>query len=134
MWQASAVDEELIVFFDRDCLLCESAVKWLNRMDDNDRLKFAPLQGGTAKRYGIDLSNDSMAFVERGQIYRASEAARRAFWNAGGGGVFLAWLIMPLPIVLRDWVYQWVAKNRKRLVKNKGCGLAEEGMGRKMIK
>lgn len=134
MWQASAVDEELIVFFDRDCLLCESAVKWLNRMDDNDRLKFAPLQGETAKRYGIDLSNDSMAFVERGQIYRASEAARRAFWNAGGGGVFLAWLIMPLPIVLRDWVYQWVAKNRKRLVKNKGCGLAEEGMGRKMLK
>nr|MBR9811657.1 DUF393 domain-containing protein [bacterium] len=134
MWQASAVDEELIVFFDRDCLLCESAVKWLNRMDDNDRLKFAPLQGETAKRYGIDLSNDSMAFVERGQIYRASEAARRALWNAGGGGVFLAWLIMPLPIVLRDWVYQWVAKNRKRLVKNKGCGLAEEGMGRKMLK
>ena len=48
MWQASTVDEELIVFFDGDCLLCEGAVKWLNRMDDNDRLKFAPLQEGEA--------------------------------------------------------------------------------------
>ena len=66
MWQASTVDEELIVFFDGDCLLCEGVVKWLNRMDDNDRLKFAPLQGETAKRYGIDLSDDSMAFAECG--------------------------------------------------------------------
>ena len=134
MWQASTVDEELIVFFDGDCLLCEGAVKWLNRMDHNDRLKFASLQGETAKRYGIDLSDDSMAFAERGEIFRASEAARRAFWNAGGGGVFLACLIMPLPIILRDWGYHWVAKNRKRLVKNKGCGLPEEGIDRKMLK
>ena len=98
VWQASDVDEELIVFFDGDCLLCQGAVKWLNRIDGNDRLKFSPLQGETAKRYRIDLSDDSMAFAERGKIYRASEAARRAFWNAGGGGIFLACLIMALPI------------------------------------
>ena len=133
VWQASDVDEELIVFFDGDCLLCQGAVKWLNRIDGNDRLKFSPLQGETAKRYRIDLSDDSMAFAERGKIYRASEAARRAFWNAGGGGIFLACLIMALPIAFRDWVYQWVAKNRKRLVKNKRCDLPEEGMRRKTL-
>ena len=133
MWQASLVDEELIVFFDGNCLLCQGAVKWLNRIDGNDRLKFAPLQGETAGRYEIDLSEDSMAFAERGNIYRASEAARRAFWNAGGGGIFLAFLIMALPIALRDWGYQWVAKNRKRLVENRRCDLPEEGMNRKTL-
>jgi predicted DCC family thiol-disulfide oxidoreductase YuxK len=134
MWQASEVDEELIVFFDEDCLLCQGAVKWLNRIDGNDRLKFAPLQGETAERYEIDLSDDSMAFAERGNIYRAGEAARRAFWNAGGWGVFLACLIMALPDALRDWAYQWVAKNRKCLVKNRRCDLPEEGMNRKTLK
>ena len=133
MWQASVVEEELIVFFDGDCLLCQGVVKWLNRMDGDDRLKFAPLQGETTRRYGIDLSDDSMAFVERGETYRASEAARRAFWHAGGGGVFLAGLLMSLPIAYRDWAYQWVAKNRKRLVKNSGCELPEEGMSRKTL-
>lgn len=133
MWQASVVDGELIVFFDGDCLLCQSAVKWLNRIDGNDRLKFAPLRGETAERYGIDVSDDSMAFAERGKIYRASEAARRAFWNAGGWGVFLACLIMALPRALQNWGYQWIAKNRKRLVKNKRCGLPEEGMSRKTL-
>ena len=34
---------------------------------------------------------------------------------------------MPLPIALRDWGYQWVAKNRKRLVKNKRCEFAGRG-------
>ncbi|MEO1833046.1 MAG: DUF393 domain-containing protein [Akkermansiaceae bacterium] len=127
------MDEELIVFFDGNCLLCQGAVKWLNRIDGNDRLKFAPLQGETAGRYEIDLSDDSMAFAERGNIYRASEAARRAFWNAGGGGIFLAFLITALPIALRDWGYQWIAKNRKRLVKNTRCDLPEEGMNRKTL-
>ena len=133
MLQANLVDEELIVCFDGNCLLCQGAVKWLNRIDGNDRLKFAPLQGETAGRYEIDLSDDSMAFAERGNIYRASEAARRAFWNAGGGGIFLAFLIMALPIALRDWGYQWIAKNRKHLVKNRRCDLPEEGMNRKTL-
>ena len=133
-WQASVVKEELIVFFDGDCLLCQAAVKWLNRMDDGDRLTFASLQGKTAKIYGIDLSDDSMAFIERGEIYRSCEAARRAFWHAGGmAGVCLAGLLTLLPITLRNWGYQWVAKNRKRLFRNQSCNLSEEGMNQKML-
>ncbi|MDB4502157.1 MAG: DUF393 domain-containing protein [Akkermansiaceae bacterium] len=132
-WQASVVEEELIVFFDGDCLLCQGAVKWLNRLDGEDRLKFAPLQGETAKNYEIDRSDDSMAFAEQGVIYRASEAARRAFWHAGGGGAFIAGFLTLLPVTLRNWGYQWVARNRKRLVKSEACGLPEEGMREKML-
>ena len=127
------MEGELIVFFDGDCLLCQGAVKWLNRLDGADRLKFAPLQGDTAKQYKIDLSDDSMAFAERGEIYRASEAARRAFWIAGGGGAFIAGLLILMPMSIRDWGYQWVAKNRKRLVTSEACGIPEEGMREKML-
>ncbi|MEN8785985.1 MAG: DUF393 domain-containing protein [Akkermansiaceae bacterium] len=133
MWQASVVEGKLIVFFDGDCLLCQGAVKWLNRLDGSDRLNFAPLQGETAKKYKIDLSDDSMAFAERGEIYRASEAARRAFWNAGGGGAFIAGFLTLMPMNIRNWGYQWVAKNRKRLVKSEACGILEEGMRKKML-
>ena len=132
-WQASLVEGELIVFFDGDCLLCQGAVKWLNRLDGADRLNFAPLQGETAKKYKIDLSDDSMAFAERGGIYRASEAARRAFWNAGGGGAFIAGLLILIPTGIRNWGYRWIAKNRKRLIKSEACGIPEEGMREKML-
>ena len=133
-WQASVVEEKLIVFFDGDCLLCQGAVKWLDRLDGDDHLKFAPLQGETAKSYDIDLSDDSMAFAERGEVYRASEAARRAFWHAGGAGAFIACLLTILPMSLRNWGYQWVARNRKRLVQSEACGIPEEGMRDKMLR
>ena len=132
-WQASVVEEELIVFFDGDCLLCQGAVKWLNRLDGDDYLKFAPLQGETAKDCEIDLSDDSMAFSERGEIYRASEAARRAFWHAGGGGAIIAGILTVLPKPLRNWGYHWVARNRTRLVKSEACGIPEQGMKEKML-
>jgi predicted DCC family thiol-disulfide oxidoreductase YuxK len=74
-----------------------------------------------------------MAFAEQGVIYRASEAARRAFWHAGGGGAFIAGFLTLLPVTLRNWGYQWVARNRKRLVKSEACGLPEEGMREKML-
>ena len=124
---------ELIVFFDGECLLCQNAVRWLNRLDEGDRLRFARLQGETAAEYAIDLTDDSMALVSGGQVYRASEAARRAFWAAGGVGTLVAGVLTLLPLKLRDWSYQWIARNRKRLVRSEACDLPEEGMREKMM-
>ena len=123
----------MIVFFDSDCLMCQGALRWLNRLDARDRLLFAPLNGETAKDLAIASDDDSMAFVKDGNIYRASEAARMAFCEAGGMGGVIGLFLKLLPLGLRDWGYRWIARNRKRLVKNDACGIPEEGMREKLL-
>lgn len=122
----------MIVFFDSDCLMCQGALKWLNRLDGDDRLLFAPLTGETARSFAIDLADDSMAVVDGGEIWRASEAARLAFRRAGGLGTLFAGILALIPLGMRTWGYHWIARNRKRLVKNEACGIPEEGMREKM--
>lgn len=132
-WQAPLVRDETIVFFDSDCLMCQASLKWLNRIDAHDRLRFAPLSGKTARERGVSTAEDSMALILAGETYRASEAARLAFAEAGGVGCILALILQLIPFPLRDWGYRGIAKNRKALFKKKSCELPEEGMMRKLL-
>ena len=132
-WQASLVSEEIIVFFDSECLLCQGALRWLNRMDSADRLRFAPLGGETAKSWELLREEDSMGIVIEGKVFRASEAARFAFREAGGVGLLLAGLLEIIPLSLREWGYRWIAKKRKSFVRKESCELLEEGMREKLL-
>ena len=132
-WQASLVSEGTIVFFDSDCLMCQGALRWLNRMDSQDRLRFAPLSGETAKEWGISTSDDSMGLVKDGETYRASEAARLAFYEAGGLGLLVAGTLRMIPLSMREWGYRWIARHRKSLVRKGSCDLPEEGMREKLL-
>ena len=123
----------MIVFFDSDCLFCKGGVRWLNRLDAKDRLRFAPLSGETSKNWKIDTTDDSMAFIQNGVTYRASEAARLAFQTAGGVGTLFALGLKLLPLKIRNWGYHVIARNRKKLLKNETCELPEEGMREKLL-
>lgn len=125
--------KKMIVFFDGECQLCQSSLKWLNRVDGEDRLLFAPLQGETARRHEIDRENDSLAVIEDGEVWRASEAVMRACLRAGGPGLILGGILLLIPEPLREWGYRVVARNRLRLMKGGACGLPEEGMREKLL-
>lgn len=128
------MNEEVIVFFDGNCLFCQGSLRWLHRLDDADALRFAPLGGKTAKRWGVlTTSDDSMGLVVDGEVYRASEAARLAFWYAGGVGVLVALLIKAVPFRFREWGYRWLAKNRLKLGDGASCAVPEAGLREKML-
>ena len=128
------MNEEVIVFFDGDCLLCQGALRCLHRLDDADVLRFAPLDGVTAKKWEISTEgDDSMGLVADGVVYRASEAARLAFWYAGGVGVLVALLIKAVPLRFREWGYRWIAKNRLKWGNGAGCAVPEAGLREKML-
>lgn len=126
------MDDDRIVFFDGDCLLCQASLKWLNRLDVQDRLVFAPLQGEVARELKIDQAIDSMAFYEGDEVWRSSEAVRRACRAAGGTGLFLWGILSLIPLSFRELGYRIVASNRKRLFRIPSCRLPEEGMSEKM--
>lgn len=122
-----------IVFFDSDCLMCQGAVKWLHRLDAQDRLFFAPLQGETAKAAGVDLDEDSMAFLGRGEVSRAALAVERLLIATGGVAKVAGFLMAATPLPLRDWCYRHIATRRHSISRSASCGVPEEGLKEKML-
>lgn len=122
-----------IVFFDSDCLMCQKAVKWLHRLDGQDRLRFAPLRGEFAKRVGVALNEDSIAFYGKGELNRSALAVERLLIATGGVAALVGILMRACPLSLRDWCYRQIAKRRITISKTLRCGIREPGLNEKML-
>lgn len=106
--------ERRIVFFDGVCGLCNAAVDALIRLDEDGVLRFATLQGETARELlPADRweSLDTMVFWEEGRIYVKSDAALRIALRVGGG-LQVFYPLVAVPRRWRDAVYSFVAKRR----------------------
>ena len=115
-----------IVFFDGECGLCARSVRWLLDHDPSGVLRFAPLQGETARRMGVTPPADRGAWflilADEDGLHARSGATLRAI--ARLGGVFtLARLLLLVPGPLRDGVYDWVARHRDALGGAPACAL-----------
>jgi predicted DCC family thiol-disulfide oxidoreductase YuxK len=106
-----------IVFFDGVCNLCNASVQWLIKRDQKHQFRFAPLQGETAKLH-LKITDEnaipqSVILFENGKVYQKSTAALRLAVKLGFPW-FLAGIFFIIPRFLRDWVYDYIARNRYR--------------------
>ena len=105
-----------IILFDGVCNLCDGVVQFVLKKDKKNRFRFAALQSerGTAllKQFGLSTTNyNSFVLIESGRVYQKSTAALRVLKGLGGVWVLLyGFIIFPRPI--RDYIYDWVARNR----------------------
>ncbi|MBM3417177.1 MAG: thiol-disulfide oxidoreductase DCC family protein [Bacteroidetes bacterium] len=109
-------DDEPIVFFDGVCNFCNYWVIFAIRRDRKKQLKFAPLQGETAKRilpeYSINFTSlSSVILIEKGRVWKQSSAAIRICKHLNGGWKFFYSLII-VPRFIRDFFYNILARNR----------------------
>lgn len=108
--------EPELLFYDGECGLCHGAVKFALRRDaDGSRFRFAPLQGETFARSGIDRTSLPDSFLIRradGAVLTRAGAVAHMLRRLGGPWAFLAWLSGAVPA--RDALYDWVARRRKR--------------------
>lgn len=108
-----------LVFYDGVCGLCDRWIRFLLVRDKQQSLKFAPLQGDTA-RQRTDLPTELRSVVlviqpgtAEERVYFRSEAALRLLDHIGGFWRVVSWLrIIPRP--LRDAVYDAIARYRYR--------------------
>jgi predicted DCC family thiol-disulfide oxidoreductase YuxK len=104
----------IIVFYDGQCGLCNRLVNLLLVLDHKKRLKFAPLQGQTAKtKIPNELSENlnTMALLKNGRVYTKSDAALEVLKTIGG--IFsLFYIFKFIPRFIRDAVYDFISKNR----------------------
>jgi predicted DCC family thiol-disulfide oxidoreductase YuxK len=106
---------ERIVFFDGVCGLCDRTVRMLIARDRHRRLRYAPLQGETARERlattaGQDFS--SIVYLERGARFEQSDAVWRILRALGGFWGVCGLLLRIVPRPIRDFLYRVVAKRR----------------------
>lgn len=117
---------ERIVFFDGVCNFCNYWVQFALKRDKRNLLKFAPLQGKTARLLlpQHDINPDiitSVIFYDNGKVYVESSAALRvslylsSFWK-------VLYIFNVIPLFIRDRIYKWIGKNRyKWFGKKESC-------------
>lgn len=104
-----------IVFFDGYCVLCNGFVDFLLKVDRKEELHFASLQGLSAQKL-LGPTEQEPPFIvyldERGQSTRSTAVLRIL---ARLGGVYrLTGIFYVLPRLIRDGIYNFIAKRRHR--------------------
>jgi predicted DCC family thiol-disulfide oxidoreductase YuxK len=128
--QRSTTTENNIVFFDGFCVLCNSTVALLIKLDKNRVLRYSSLQG----KYAQDVLNlhhiesgASVIFRSEGVSYQKAEAALHILLKLGGLFRFLGGILNLLPLFILDALYDFVARNRYRFFgKNDSCLIPKE--------
>ena len=120
-----------VVFFDGVCGLCNRFVNLVMRLDRNEKLRFAPLQGETAKETLPPLSDDasewSIMYWDGEQVYSGTDA-NIAICRELGGMLSVFTILRIIPRGLREMMYRMVARTRYRLFgKMESCRVPSEG-------
>ena len=113
-------DREIIIY-DGYCNLCSSSVRWVLHNDRKKRFSCIPLQDEHARSLLRDTGGqfqegkgaDSVVLVREGRVfYRSAAALRIASRLRFPWPLLSLFFLVPAPV--RDWVYDLVARNRKR--------------------
>lgn len=102
-----------IVFYDGQCGLCQRSIALLYKIDKNQILYFAPLNGETYKSlYGHQT--DSLAtikFFNENETFQKSSAILEMLWVIGGK-YKIFYLFKLIPAFIRDYLYDKIASKR----------------------
>jgi predicted DCC family thiol-disulfide oxidoreductase YuxK len=109
-------ENDVILFFDGVCGLCNGLVDWLLPRDTRQKLKFSTHQGVTAKKLLSEQHTQDLNTVviwARGKILTRSEAILYCLVEIGGIWS-LCKIFYLIPSFIRDGLYKFIAKNRYR--------------------
>lgn len=107
-----------VILFDGVCNFCDGAVRFIIRRDPKCVFHFGALQSGVGQallsKHGLPADDfDSMVLIEDGRIYQRSTAALRIAKRLRFPWPLL-YVGVALPTLIRDPIYNWVARNRYR--------------------
>lgn len=105
-----------VILFDGVCNYCNWWVSCVLMRDKKKYFYFAPLQSEIGKRVFQSLKSErdilhSLVLIDKGKVFYRSDAAIMIARKLGFPYNFLyAFIVVPRP--LRNWVYDWIARNR----------------------
>ncbi len=116
-----------IILFDGVCNLCNSFVQFVIKYDKKDIFRFVALQSEIGqeiiKNIGLKNKNiDSVVFYESKVTYYIKSNAALEILKNLGGFFWFAYFLKIFPRIIRDFFYDFIAKNRyKWLGKKESC-------------
>ena len=110
-------ENKQLILFDGVCNLCNSSVNYVIKHDKDDVFRFAPLQGETGKaiieKFNLGtLQTDSILLYSEGKNLKIKSSAALAIASKLGFPINLLTAFYIVPPFIRNWVYDYVAKNR----------------------
>lgn len=105
-----------ILFFDGLCHFCDRSVVLVQRYNKKKRIHFAPLQGETAQLLlpNLDPSNlKSLVYYRNGKVFTRSRGVLEVARDMEGLWP-LCYFFIIVPYFIRNWAYDFIAKNRYR--------------------
>lgn len=87
------------------------------KIDKKHLFHFSSLQSKTAAQElpPQDLGLDTIVLLLNSEKSYRSTAVLRIFYELGGGYTLLALVLSIMPVTLRDWFYNLIAKNRYQI-------------------
>lgn len=110
--------DHALILYDGVCHLCQGSVRFIIRRDPKKRFRFGFIQSPAGQAQlrafpSVSEGLDSVVLIEDGRIYTQSTAALRIARRLTGGWPLLYAFIL-MPSVLRDAVYNVIARRRYR--------------------
>jgi predicted DCC family thiol-disulfide oxidoreductase YuxK len=107
-----------VILFDGECNLCNGAVDFVVQRDRHRHFRYASLQSDIGirllEKHGLDAGKlDTIVLIHGGNVYVRSTAALNIAQKLGKAWP-LSGIFFLVPRFIRDYVYDWVAKNRYR--------------------
>lgn len=107
------------VYYDGSCGLCHGAVRWLLAEDRRDVFDFAPLESEqfsrVAARSTSGLPDSVVLETASGEILVKSGAVVHLLSRLGGMWRVIGWLARVIPLPVREFLYDVVARIRYKL-------------------
>jgi len=132
-------ENKKIILFDGVCNLCNGAVQFIIKHDKKDIFRFVALQSELGieicKYIGIDqIKIDSIILYHPGVAYYYKSSAVLEIGEDLGGIYNLTFILKIFPEKLRNYIYDYIAKNRyKWYGKKESCMIPTPELKAKFI-
>lgn len=118
-----------IVLFDGECSFCDASVQFILKRDPAGEFNFASLQSEVGKQFlaqhQIPADVSTMVLIENEKAFTRSSAALKVARKLPGLWPIL-YVFMLVPKIIRDGVYNLIARNRYLLMgKKDACALPD---------
>lgn len=109
--------DKSLILFDGVCNLCNTSVLYVIKHDANNRFLFAPLQSNIGQqiitKYNLDVSKtDSILLYSADIGLKVKSTAALYIAKRLGLPNNLLSVFLIVPAFIRNWVYDFIAKNR----------------------
>jgi len=127
-----------IIIFDGVCNFCNSAVNFIIKRDPTSKFLFTPLQSKTAeeliiKYKVINYDFGSIILIKDGEKFFRSDAVFEIVKDLSGYW-YLFRISRIIPLVIRDYIYNLVSKNRYRIFgKKDSCMIPTKELQKKFL-